>query len=269
MYVRPSAPQSIGGVVDDAIRLFNGSFRHTWKLSLGFSLVVALAFIPLTQAVPTLAAGRLPSVQSLHIQWTPVLVITYLLSILLEALFYGALFASENAVAQGVPLTAGQAIGTGLRRLPTVVIAGILFTLAFMGGCVLLIIPGIFLWGRLQLWPAALFTGNTGPGQALGNSWNLTKGHWWRTSTIVAVALILVYIVSIAVGILPATAIAAFGVQKGNLFQAQLVTLPFSILTRIVTAPAIVATLLAVHHDCRLRSGGDDLAERAAALSRV
>src|SRR6185312_2273186 len=35
MYTRPTAPRSIGGVLDDAIRLYRAAFSRCWVLALG------------------------------------------------------------------------------------------------------------------------------------------------------------------------------------------------------------------------------------------
>ena len=41
MYVQPAAPRPIGGVIDDAIKLYRASFRTCWPIALIASVVSA------------------------------------------------------------------------------------------------------------------------------------------------------------------------------------------------------------------------------------
>jgi hypothetical protein len=267
MYVRPSAPVSIGGVVDDAIRLYRAAFSCTWKLSVGFGIALAVFGIVITLVVPGIFSGaKLTPQQAVGLFRSPVVIGTYALIFLIEIAFYGALLVSENAVARGAPVSGGQAVSAAVRRLPGMVLASLVFLTGLFVGCILLLIPGIWLWGKLQLWPAALFTEDASAMGALGSSWNLTKGRWWRTVTIVSVALIIVYVLTLAVGLVPLSLVALVGFKKGSILLAQLAALPFSILSRVLIMPAMPAVLLAVHHDSKLRSEGDDLVERTGAL---
>lgn len=270
MYVRPSAPSSIGGVVDDAIRLYRSSFNRTWKLSVGFAIALTVVGIAIGLAIPGwYSAVRMTPQQAAGLFRSPVVIGSYLLIFLIECLFYGALLASENAVARGEPASGGVAVMVALRRLPATVLASLVFLIGTCVGFILLLIPGIWLWGKLQLWPAALFAEDDGAMAALGSSWNLTRGRWWRSVTILTVALIIVYVLLLAVGLLPAFLFAFIGLKQGSVVLAQLAALPFSILSRILIMPAMPAVLLAVHHDCKLRSEGSDLTERAGALGRA
>jgi len=272
MYVRPSEPLSIGGVVDDAIRLYRGSFSHTWKLSVAFAIALAVLGLFMVMSIPALfdiQRATLAPQQVLALFTSPVVIGSYLLMIVCELVFYGALFASENAVARGEPIPMGQALLAGLRRIPGMLLAGLVFLIAFTLGCIALLIPGIYLWGKLQLWPAALYAEDATAMEALGSSWTLTRGRWWRTVVIISVALIILYIVALAVGLVPAFLLGFTSLKHGNMLTAQLAAMPFSILSRIFLMPAMPAILLAVHHDCKLRSEGGDLAERAGALGRA
>ena len=268
MYVRPSAPLSIGGVVDDGLRLYRAAFSHTWKLSIGFSIALAVLGLVIGLAVPGIydARGTVPPQQVLQAFSSPVVIISYLVILLGECVFYGALFAAENAVMRGEPLSAGAAAVAGFRRLPGVLLAGVVFCVAVFVGTLLLLIPGIYLWGKLQLSSAALFAEDASAMKALESSWNLTRGRWWRTVVIITVALIILYILALAVGMIPVYLIAFASMKSGNVLMGTIATLPFSILTAVIVKPVMPAILLAVHHDCKLRSEGGDLAERAGAL---
>ncbi len=42
MYVRASAPRTIGGVLDDAISLYRNSYASVWPFTLAAAVVVAM-----------------------------------------------------------------------------------------------------------------------------------------------------------------------------------------------------------------------------------
>ncbi len=278
MYVRPSAPLSIGGVVDDAIRLYSSSLKYTWKMSLVFAVVIAVIGLavgltyPETVQIPS-GGGMVALQQWVRLAQSPVATGSNVIVSIIDIVFYGALLASQNAVVKGEPLSGGQAASASMHRFVSLLIAAVVFIIAMVIGCLALLIPGIYLWGKLQLWPAAVFAEDAGPMEALGSSWKLTKGRWWRTMTIVTVCLLLLYILALAVGLLPGVLLgislrgATF--DTANLLTAQLAMLPFGIISGVLITPAMPAVLLAVYHDCKLRSEGGDLAERAGALGRA
>ena len=61
----------------------------------------------------------------------------------------------------------------------SVVVIGILATLAVLGGTILLVIPGIYIGILFSLWAYALINENKRGINALVHSWYLVKGYWW------------------------------------------------------------------------------------------
>ncbi|WP_279136119.1 hypothetical protein [Parabacteroides johnsonii] len=70
-----------------------------------------------------------------------------------------------------------SAYGQQSRKIITYLIANILFSIAVCIGMVLLIIPGIYLYLRLQFFTAFIVEENCGIIESLQKSWNITQGQ--------------------------------------------------------------------------------------------
>ena len=70
-----------------------------------------------------------------------------------------------------------SAYGQQSRKIITYLIANILFSIAVCIGTVLLIIPGIYLYIRLQFFTAFIVEENCGIIESLQKSWNMTQGQ--------------------------------------------------------------------------------------------
>lgn len=89
----------------------------------------------------------------------------------------------------------GEAIGFALRLLPTLIVLQILTGLILGMGFILLIIPGLYLIGRLALVSPVLADGGLyNPIEALAASWALTRGNGWSI-------FFFLFLVMIALGI--------------------------------------------------------------------
>lgn len=260
MYTRPTEPRSIGGVLDDAIRLYKAAARGWWLPSLLTGLVnagVAL-FIGLTLGLtPQNPAAYLGLLRS------PVVVGGYFLIMLASVYLYCVIIGNLNTVFLGGEPRATAGFADALKVLPAAVLATIGSVLAIMGGAILLIIPGIWLFGRLQLWPVALMAERGGAGGALGRSWRLVKGHWWRTATIATIVLLMLIVLMFAVGLVMAAVIA---VWRKDMNTTIVVSQAFSTVMKVVLAPAMPAAAVAMYYDLRLRKEGDDLTARVGTL---
>jgi hypothetical protein len=51
---------------------------------------------------------------------------------------------------------------------------------------------GLYWGGRVPLWLVPVLAEDASATRAIGRSWQLTRGHWWRVSTLLSVALTLV-----------------------------------------------------------------------------
>jgi hypothetical protein len=276
MYTRPTAPRSIGGVLDDAVRLYRTSFSRCWLLSLGGGVLSAvvgiwqarqMASLPLASVSAKSPASVTAMVSALarlgRMEHSPMLWLNYFLLMLVWLLFRAAIIRRQDAVASGREDSLAEALGYVVRRLPELVVAGIVFLLATGLGFMLLFVPGIWLWGYLQLWLVAASSEDLGPFAALGRSWRLIERHWWRTSATVAVAWIIVLVLGLTGGLF--SGIAAF-VAHGDLVTMLLVTQLLSAVINIFTMPMLTVAMVAIFHDLKLRREGGDLAARVSSL---
>lgn len=268
----PSAPVSIGGVLDAGFRLYRSTFSRAWLLALVASApgvaagVMALLSVPDTVAQPGLSPLQI-LIQTYSAFFSPPTLGVLALAVLVGPIFYGALIATESAVGLGNPaFSLGKALGRGLRGLPAVLIAGILSTLLIGVGLVLVFIPGIYFIGKLQLWLTAVFVEDVGPLKAIGTSWRLTRQRWWRGIAILSIALIIVGVFGVAFGLL-AGVVAT--VEHLTFTQRTLLTQAGSFLSDILFLPLYFAIAVAMYHDFKLRSQGGDLAARVDALGKA
>jgi hypothetical protein len=141
------------------------------------------------------------------------------------------------------PRGVGRALQGGARVFPRVLGAVVLYAIAVLAGCVLLLIPGIWLAIRCYFAIQAATLEGDQPGAAMRHSADLVQGHWWRTfGYLLATGLLLGVAGSFAT-----TAFAASG--SGALFVAGTAVVE----SIVVSLTAIFATLL--YYDLRARRG--------------
>ena len=262
MYTRPSSPQSIGGVLDDAVRLYRESFLKTLPLSVAASVAISL---------PAMLLPRMPyqtgpqGLQAMmRIASSPTYWLTYLVGLLAYAVIYAALIVIVNDMGSGRQANLPAALRVGLERLPSVIGAFILIGLMVGVGLMLLLVPGIYLWGIFQLTGFPLILDRERVGASLSESRRLIKGHWWRASIIVTVVIVMAVVLEMILTFFAGLLVGIFH------WQAQGVMTLIQIFN--IAANALVLTLplaggLALYHDLKLRNQGDDLAARVEALA--
>jgi hypothetical protein len=150
-----------------------------------------------------------------------------------------------------------------VRLLPAGLLGSFLVGLAVVGGMILLVIPGLYIAGRLLYWNVALVDERAGATTAIGTSWALVKGHWWRSTTVLGVLWIIAIVVSMVAAM--ASGVSAALVNH-DLATVQLVTQSVAAVLNIFVTPLIPCGLVAIYQDLKLRAGGGDLAARISSL---
>ncbi|MGH8217540.1 MAG: hypothetical protein ACREUT_03065 [Steroidobacteraceae bacterium] len=271
-YVAPSAPQSIGGVIDDAIRLFRASWSRCWLLAVIPGLAGVLFTLALPISVPTNVKPSLVSILHTYASMFTLRVVgLYVLITIVSVIFQGAVLAREAAIAAGhETASAADAVGIGLRRVLWMILGGILFSIVVLIGFVALIVPGIWLWGRLMLWVPALFVDDQNAIDGLGTSWRLTRSNWWRCTAIATVAIIIAFVLALVFSFAGSIAAGIVGAPSHmGLRTRTLLIQIFSLAGNAIYIPLIAAMWIAMYKDLRLRREGGDLASRAAALGNA
>ena len=262
MYVRPSAPQAIGGVLDDAIHLFRASVARCWLLALAAQAAADLPGLMLrsqirhwTVADPFAAFAVLKSVD---------FVAGAVVGMVVFLIFNLALIDNMNSVALGTPASLGRSVGVGLRLLPRGFFTSVLVALIIGLGFILLIVPGIYWAGTLMLVFIVLTVEDTGIWQSLAVSSRLITGYWWHSVTIYSVAIIIAAVFYLMLSLSAGVIVALLGLQARTAIDVQLL---MSIAGSTLFALALTASLLAVYRDLKLRREGAGLAPPANAAA--
>jgi hypothetical protein len=294
VYVKPTAPRSIGGILDDAVRLYRDSFAKAWPLALCAQLALAVpllfiraqfAAVPGVMANPMATAAN--SAAALAVFKSPGIWLSYLAVMLVTIGFYNALLVLSDGLAAAKMESFGRSLSAGFRLLPrTLLLFLAMFAVALIGAVIVGILIGIlsifhvsivigilfgayaalflYAWGRAFLANIALVVEDAGVFSSLGTSWGLIKNHWWRTATVYSIAVIIGIVFYLVIGILSGVAIA---VLHSSINIAMIVSQLVSIIGGTVLMSFVPAVLLVTYYDLRLRKGGADLASRVNALA--
>ena len=97
----------------------------------------------------------------------------------------------------------------------------------------------------------------TGPFAAIGRSWRLTRGNWWRVFGTLVVVFLIAFVINFALT-------AVLGIVAGvadtlsELAFAVLATF-ITLLTYVLTYPLWASVLTVIYYDLRVRNEGFDL----------
>ncbi len=296
-YVAPTAPQSVGGVLDDWLRLFRESFSRCWILALIAAVADAYQQFVL---IPHMPAPGLPPLEYFsRLAQTyrgPQVLLTDLVFWGLLLVVYGAVIIQQLSVVRGnAPRSPGAALGASLGHFLQMLLGVVIVLLCGgvvgagigIGAAVLiplyhtvtawlvfsvvilaLVVAAIYVSVRLQLWLVALFDKDIGGLAAIGHSWRLVGGHWWRTTGIGFVAGIVIWVLSLVFGLVATVVAGLFAVSGGVesfLYHLRFVAV-ISAFAQLLTVPLLTAAWVAIYHDLTLRREGTDLSARAEAL---
>lgn len=298
-YVAPSAPLTIGGVLDNWLRLFRASFAGCWAFALLSAAAGAVMEFMVTPTLPTPGQRPLQAyTQLLSSLRGPGIVLSDILVFVVSLLVYSALLTQQSAVVRGEdPFSFGTALAKGLRRVPQMLLGMIVMILIIMAifvpagivGAVLyqfrqmplamlclgLLVIGavillIYVSARMQVWMAVMFSENLGGPSSLGRTWELVKGNWWRVTGIAFVSGVVIWVLGMAVGAAAGIAVGIAGIHAASPAQAlrriQILGAAGQV-TQLLTMPLLTAVWFAIYQDLRLRREGGDLAARTEALS--
>ncbi len=251
MYQRPTSPLSIGGVLDDGFKLFRVSFTRLFLLAL---IPAILNQVP---SIITTDEGELTV--------APVAaIVAFFVMVAGSLIFFGAAIARASAISEGGDCGMGGALGTGSRRALAMLGCVLLFMLAFIGGSILLVIPGLILFVTLLFGNYLVVIDGLGPLEALKQSHRLVWGNWWRTAAALTVIGI---IIMVAYGVI--TFVVAFVAILAGAEEGMVVNIISFVLVPLLSAvvnPIAYTFSIALLNDLKLRKEGGDLAQRMEGL---
>jgi hypothetical protein len=142
-----------------------------------------------------------------------------------------------------------------LRRAPSVLWLVVLESLLLAAAFVLLVVPAIWLAFAWSLVIPVLLTEDVRGRRALGRSFRLVRGRWWRTAGVVVVAFVIGTFAALLVTV-PFDVIAT-AAAPDNLLVAFLARTTGGIVGSVVSTPLIAAFITLVYFDLRARKDSD------------
>jgi len=298
--VIPLRPLGLGEILDGSF----ATIRRNPKATLGIAAIIMTISAVITSSL-TVSLINLPSPgqnlssqQAEHLlgqifaEALPVLGVTVLLTIIVQAVLAGLLAPVIAREVSGQRISAGAAWRAAAPRLPSVLLATLLVLLAGLGpllalGLILLIglaagappaayaiigVPGLFVAVWLGIWFSVRFSLATPvvvlererAGAALARSWRLVRRSSWRVFGILLLTSIIVAVAG-AILQLPFSFLSTlFGGATG--FSAgTVIAVLGAIAAGTVTRPISAAVTVLLYVDMRMRKEGLDLGLRTAA----
>lgn len=258
------SPQDLGRTLDNGFAIYRASIKPLLPLSLLTAVVVNM---PSIVNYGLVGFGSAPT--------GPLRAATSGLSLIGFLIYmagYVGLVISQDAVARGTAVpTVGEAFGLGFGRLGRVVLMILAFMLLLAVGFALLVVPGVILSVSLGFGIYLIALDGLGPLEALQRSHKLVWGHWWRTTVVITVAVLL-YLLPYSLFFGLGAFLASFGqgISGGEspeevVASFTLLIVVFDIVLGALLIPLMNGFMLAQLNDLKLRKSGADLLSRAPA----
>jgi hypothetical protein len=276
VYAAPQSPQPIGGVIDNTIALFKASFRYCWPAALLYSLVAIGITIWLQ---PELTLPENPTVTEALSRFSRpavmggnllLLLISLVINLMMTATIIDIAYnrGSRNALGRfaSTLLLLPGGIGVGLMVGLGVAVFAMIISLTgplaplMAVVCMVLVVYCVVRW---LLWTAAYTDRREGAFVAMGTSWRLVGGNWWRTMAVMSVVGIVVFVLLLVLSLVVSLSAASAGMDQGS--QLILSAVVEGAL-QVLYLPAFCVAAVAIYQDLRLRKGGDDLEARLGGL---
>jgi hypothetical protein len=255
-YTPQLRPLSVGEMLDAGFRLFNARFMT-------LVLCVLVPVVPLTIVATALQASVDPNAFDLNsteaadsgtaLAGT---LVAAAIQFAAASLAVAACFKAISAAYLGERAGVGESLRYALGRVLALIVAYLLFVFIFAIGFILLIVPGIWIGTKLSMiFPAVVFE-RKGPFGAIGRSWSLTRGNFWRTLGTLVVVFLITFVLQLVLGGVVGGILGAS--DSGELTVAIVLTL-VNLITLALTYPLWAAVSTVLYYDLRVRNEGFDL----------
>ena len=256
-------PLSLGEILDVSIKICLANWRTLIKAVLIVVVPVQIISTILTAdyTVSTFdfraSSGQTPKETLEEInQYLGGLAISGILQVCAVGLATAACFRAIAQAYLGESADWRSSLSFALKHVPSLLLLTLLYILGIVGGTLLFILPGIWLYIAWAFaLPVLLVEGARGR-SALGRSFELVKGRWWRTFGVLVVGFILASIISALV-----QGVFLIGILFGDDNDAVVLVLSAiaGIVGLAITTPFQAALLTVVYFDLRVRKEGFDL----------
>ncbi len=254
-------PMGVGEILDAAIKLY----RSQWKRLMA---IVAIALVPITflQVFMTRSLGSsfsTPSTVPEDVDTTLIAggVVALIEFLVVQPFLIAAMAKASADVYLGHPVLVGPTFRFAVSRIHSILWITILSALAMLLGFVLLIVPGVIVLVRFFFGSTVFVIEGKKESKALGRSWRLAKGHFWKILGTFLLASIMAAIVQGVLAIPGEAAFAAIGPAGWPLYAIGLS------LAAILTAPFTTLIAVLLYFDLRIRKEAFDLEIMAQEMS--
>ena len=262
-------PLEIGDLLDETFRMYRRHFALFAGLSVLLSIPSAalsgFSYFALFQGVlGSTSTGQFTGSRTLDVGMLETLLVTYgigaLINLALVPFIYGAVTYAACESALGRPVTASGVLRGVLHRYFALLGYWVLIGLMVIVFC--LIPLWIWIWVGWAVVMPVMFVENVGLGQAMGRSWRLVEGRWWRTFLIIFLLFVVYEVVRIALG-----AFLALGQALLQLIFPSVVILWITAATTVIVDalvnPVFQIAIVLIYFDLRVRKEGLDLFQLA------
>jgi hypothetical protein len=261
-------PLEIGDLLDETFRMY----RRHFVLFAGISVILSIPAAALsgytyyaffTTFLQQAGSGQPPDLSSLS-PTIGALVVGSLVNLALVPFLYGAVTYAACESALGHQVTAWGVVRGVLRRYFQ--LGGYLILITLMGIVFCLLPLWIWIWVGWVVVMPVMFIENNGLIAAMGRSWRLVEGRWWRTFLILFLIVILVYVARFALD--------AFILLGQLVLQIVLSTVAvswiFAALSAVIDSlviPILQIAVVLIYFDLRVRREALDLFQLAQGLA--
>jgi hypothetical protein len=267
MAIQPNQPQSIGGVLDTVFQLYKVSLSRVLPVtSLAALTSIPAAFYTIRMTLQLQNATDVEQVKTVALAMfaDPTYYIMVLVGLLAKLWLFAAMVLQMSAIGKDEELPVKVALAQGVRPVPSLFVAWILYFIIVTVGSILFVVPGIIFSVSLLLALCILQPlEGKGPFSALKASHELVWGCWWRTTGILSVGLIIIIVAFSGLGLVFTVAGPLLGVSV--VVQTASSSIVGIVLT-LLLSPLYVSMLLCIYWDLKLRKQGTDLEARVGAL---
>jgi len=264
----PLQEMRIGEMLDTAVKLY----RQHWKTFMGLAAVVVVPYVFLQTFLLRSALRVNPfnfnprTVQSSEPSSTVAAIgaaFTLAYVVFLQPLLVGAVARAAADIYRGEIPGLKATYRFALSRFRSILWISILTGLAAAGGFLMLVIPGIIFLVRFSFGTVVLVVEGERGRKALGRSWRLAKGRFWKIFGTLFLAILLTGVVANILQI--PLLLASFPLGESGWPLRALSGAAASIVTR----PFIAIITVLLYFDCRIRKEGMDIDVAARDLGLV
>jgi hypothetical protein len=191
------------------------------------------------------------------------LAVGLVINLALVPFLYGAVTYAACESALGHQVTAWSVVRGVVRRYFQ--LGGYVILIVLMGVLFCLLPLWIWIWVGWAVVMPVMFIENTGLIAAMGRSWRLVEGNWWRTFLIIFLIFILVYVARIALGGFILLGQILLQIILSSVAASWIFAAATAVIDALVT-PILQIAVVLIYFDLRVRREGLDLFQLAQRL---